>query len=35
MKPPVSLFEKNSMKLYVLKAKSQAKDYQQSCMLLA
>ena len=36
MKPPVALFKKNIMKLYLfLKAKSQAKAYQHSCMLFA
>ena len=36
MKPPVALFKKRIMKLFLLlKAKSQAKAYQHSCMLLA
>ena len=36
MKPPVPLFKKKIMKLYqFLKAKSQAKAYQHSCMLFA
>ena len=36
MKPPVALFKNKVMKLYLfLKAKSQAKAYQHSCMLLA
>ena len=36
MKPPVGPFEKKIMKLYLfLKAKSQAKAYQHSCMLFA
>ena len=36
MKPPVALFKKKIMKLYLfLKAKSQAKAYQHSCMLFA
>ena len=36
MKPPVALFRKKSMKLYLLlKAKSQEKTYQHSCMLFA
>ena len=36
MKPPVALFKKNIMNLYlVLKAKSQAKAYQHSRMLFA
>ena len=35
MKQPVALFIKKSMKLYLfLKAKSEAKTYQHSCMLL-
>ena len=35
MKPPVALFKKTSMKLYLfLKAKSQAQTYQHSCMYL-
>ena len=35
MKPPVALFKKNSMKLYLfLKAKSQAKTYQHRCVCL-
>ena len=34
MEPPVTLLKKRIMKLYLfLKAKSQAKDYQHSCML--
>ena len=36
MTPPVALFKKWIMKLYLfLKAKSQAKAYQHSCMLFA
>ena len=36
MKPPVALFKKKSMKLYLsLKAKSQAKAYQHVCMLFS
>ena len=36
MKPPVTLFKKKIMRLYLfLKAKSQAKAYQHSCMLFA
>ena len=36
MTPPIALFNKKSMNLYLfLKAKSQAKAYQHSCMLLA
>ena len=36
MKPPVALFKKRIMKLFLfLKAKSQAKAYQHSCMLFA
>ena len=34
MERPVTLLKKKSMKLYLfLKAKSQAKNYQHSCML--
>ena len=36
MAPPVALFEKRITKLYLfLKAKSQARVYQHSCMLFA
>ena len=36
MKPPVALFKKQIMKLYLfLKTNSQVKAYQRSCMLLA
>ena len=36
MKPPVALFKKNIMNLDLdLKARSQAKAYQHSCMLFA
>ena len=36
MKLPVALFEKKGYEIvFVSKAKSQAKDYQHSCMLLA
>ena len=36
MKPPVALFKKKMMKLYLfLKNKSQVKAYQRSCMLFA
>ena len=36
MKPPVALFKKKSMKLYLLLiAKSEAKAYQHSCVLFA
>ena len=36
MKPPVALFKKKIMKLYLfLKGKTQAKAYQHSCVLFA
>ena len=36
MKPPVAVFKKQIMKLYLfLKTNSQVKAYQRSCMLLA